>query len=54
MSLASLPVYTNSIGNSYHELHYTVEMTCEDGTVDFAIYHDGQRVGAQNIEVDFD
>ncbi|KAI8684417.1 hypothetical protein NCS57_00107800 [Fusarium keratoplasticum] len=54
VSLGSLPLYTNPIGNVYHELSYTVEMTCEDGTVDFAVYHDGQRVGAQNVEVEFD
>ncbi|KAH7273994.1 hypothetical protein B0J15DRAFT_567509 [Fusarium solani] len=52
--LESLPKYTNPIGEVYHELKYTVEMACEDGTVDFAVYHDGVRVGAQNVEVDFD
>ncbi|RSL67500.1 hypothetical protein CEP54_003231 [Fusarium duplospermum] len=54
VSLGSLPIYTNSIGDDYHELNYTIEMTCEDGTVDFAVYYDGERVGAQNVEVEFD
>lgn len=54
MGLESLPTYTNAIGKVYHVLQYTVEMTCEDGTVDFAVYHDGKRVGAQNVEVEFD
>ncbi|RSM15047.1 hypothetical protein CDV31_005127 [Fusarium ambrosium] len=52
--LESLPKYTNPIGEVYRELNYTVEMTCEDGTVDFVVYHDGVRVGAQNVEVEFD
>ncbi|EEU48642.1 uncharacterized protein NECHADRAFT_90172 [Fusarium vanettenii 77-13-4] len=50
----SLPKYTNPIGEVYHELNYTVEMACEDGTVDFVVYHDGVRVGAQSVEVEFD
>ncbi|KAI8691181.1 hypothetical protein NCS56_00109900 [Fusarium sp. Ph1] len=54
VGLESLPTYTNAIGKVYHVLQYTVEMTCEDGTVDFAVYHDGKRVGAQNVEVEFD
>lgn len=54
VKLESLPTYTNPIGKVYHELRYTVEMTCEDGTIDFAVYHDGKRVGAQNVEVEFD
>ncbi|KAI8719009.1 hypothetical protein NCS52_00681200 [Fusarium sp. LHS14.1] len=50
----SLPKYTNPIGEVYHELNYTVEMACEDGTVDFVVYHDGVQVGAQSVQVDFD
>ncbi|RTE70985.1 hypothetical protein BHE90_014613 [Fusarium euwallaceae] len=54
VTLESLPTYTNPIGKVHHKLKYTVEMTCEDGTVDFAVYHDGKRVGAHNVEVEFD
>ncbi|KAM0424774.1 hypothetical protein ACHAPT_010084 [Fusarium lateritium] len=53
ISLESLPTYTNPIGKVYRELNFEVEMTCEDGTVDFAAYHKGERVGARNVEVDF-
>lgn len=53
ISLESLPTYINKIGKVYRELNYTIEMTCEEGTVDFTIYHKDQRVGAGNVQVDY-
>ncbi|KAM5355751.1 hypothetical protein ACJ41O_002397 [Fusarium nematophilum] len=52
--LESLPTWTNKIGKVYHKLKYEVEMTCEDGTVDFTIYHDGKRAGGRSVQVKFD
>ncbi|KAF5017906.1 hypothetical protein F66182_10135 [Fusarium sp. NRRL 66182] len=49
----SLPTYTNPIGKVYHKLDFTIEMTCEDGIVDFTIYYNGQRVGGHNVDVEF-
>ena len=54
ISLDSLPTFTNDLGKIYHKLKYDVEMTCEEGTVDFTIYHQGKRVGERNVEVEYD
>ncbi|KAF4975290.1 hypothetical protein FZEAL_7903 [Fusarium zealandicum] len=54
VSFESLPTYTNPIGKVFHRLNHAVEMTCEDGTADFTVYYNGARVGARNVEVDFD
>ncbi|KAF5617449.1 Hsp70 chaperone protein [Fusarium sp. NRRL 52700] len=53
VKLETLPVWTNSVGKVYRELEFEIKMACEDGTVDFAVYFEGQRVGARNIEVKF-
>ncbi|KAF4462383.1 hypothetical protein FALBO_10812 [Fusarium albosuccineum] len=53
VNFESLPTWTNPIGKVFHKLRYEVEMTCEDGTVDFTVYHDGVRVGGHNVEVEF-
>ncbi|KAF5542336.1 mitochondrial-type heat shock 70 [Fusarium mexicanum] len=53
ISLESLPTWTNPLGKVYHDLRYQVEMTCEDGTVDFTLYYEGKRVGAHNVDVQF-
>ncbi|KAF5701662.1 Hsp70 chaperone protein [Fusarium mundagurra] len=53
VKLETLPTWTNSMGDVYRELEFEIKMTCEDGTVDFAVYFEGQRVGARNIEVKF-
>ncbi|RSL72501.1 hypothetical protein CEP51_011897 [Fusarium floridanum] len=54
VSLESLPTHINPIGTVYRQLDFTVEMTCEDGTVDFTVYYKGDRVAAQSVEVEFD
>ncbi|KAI9171325.1 Heat shock 70 kDa protein 12A [Paramyrothecium foliicola] len=48
-----LPLWTNKLGKVFRKLKYDIEMTCEDGTVDFAIYFQGKRVGGRNVHVDF-
>ncbi|KAF5235489.1 hypothetical protein FANTH_11713 [Fusarium anthophilum] len=53
IKLESLPTYTNSLGKVYHRLSFDIEMTCEDGTVDFTVYYKGKRVGAHNVDVRF-
>ncbi|KAF5667436.1 Hsp70 chaperone protein [Fusarium denticulatum] len=53
ISLESLPTWTNPLGKVYHKLRFVVEMTCEDGIVDFTLYHEGKRVGAHNVDVQF-
>jgi len=53
ISLESLPTYTNSLGKVYHKLNFDIEMTCEDGIVDFTVYYEGKRVGAHNVDVQF-
>ncbi|UPK98618.1 hypothetical protein LCI18_009553 [Fusarium solani-melongenae] len=54
IDLESLPKWTNKIGKVYHKLGYNMEMVCEDGDVDFTVYHDGNRVGGQSVQVEFD
>lgn len=54
VNVKSVPTHTNPIGRVYRRLDFDVEMTCEDGTVDFTIYRKGKRVATQNVEVDFD
>ncbi|KAF5982892.1 Hsp70 chaperone protein [Fusarium bulbicola] len=53
ISLESLPTWTNPLGKVYHKLRFEVEMTCEDGIVDFTLYYEGKRVGAHNVDVQF-
>ncbi|KAL2685559.1 hypothetical protein Neosp_006659 [[Neocosmospora] mangrovei] len=50
----SLPKWANKIGKVYHQLNYNVDMVCEDGDVDFTVYHNGNRVGGQCVQVEFD
>ncbi|KAM0246728.1 hypothetical protein ACHAP5_004499 [Fusarium lateritium] len=53
IELESLPTYTNPLGKIYHELDYEVEMTCEDGIVEFTVYYEGKRVGARHVDVQY-
>ena len=53
VNIESLPTYTNSLGKVFHVLDFEIEMTCEDGIVDFTVYFEGKRVGAHNVEVQF-
>ncbi|KAI5466203.1 hypothetical protein BGZ63DRAFT_348373 [Mariannaea sp. PMI_226] len=49
--LESLPTWTNPICKVYHTLEFDIEMSCEGGTVDFNVFHDGKRVAGRNVEV---
>ncbi|OBS26475.1 hypothetical protein FPOA_00418 [Fusarium poae] len=51
INVGLLPTYTDSLGKVSHRLEYEVEMTCKDGTAEFTVYFEGQRVGANNVEV---
>ncbi|KAM0353557.1 hypothetical protein ACHAPU_001569 [Fusarium lateritium] len=53
VDIDSLPTWTNSQGKVFRQLDYDIEMACEDGTVGFAIYFKGSRVGSRDIEVSF-
>ncbi|KIL94945.1 hypothetical protein FAVG1_01876 [Fusarium avenaceum] len=53
VDIESLPTYTNTLGKVYHKLEYEIEMTCDDGIVDFTVYYQGKRVGAHNVDVQF-
>ncbi|KAM0341281.1 hypothetical protein ACHAPQ_000670 [Fusarium lateritium] len=53
VDIESLPTYTNPLGKVYHQLNFKVEMTCDDGIVDFTVYFKGKRVGAHNVDVQF-
>jgi hypothetical protein len=49
-----LPTWTNKLGKVYYKLDYEVEMRYDDGTADFTVYHNGKKVGGQNVAVKFD
>ena len=53
IDFARLPIYKNSLGRVYSELRFDLEMTCSAGSVDFAVYHEGKRVGSKNVSVEF-
>ncbi|KPM41605.1 hypothetical protein AK830_g4982 [Neonectria ditissima] len=54
IELESLPTWTNKIGKVYHILEFEVRMSCEKGTIEFSIYHEGKRVAGRNVKVKFD
>ena len=49
----NLPLLKNSLGKVYTKVEYDTEMTCSGGSVDFAVYHNGKRVGSKNVSVEF-
>ncbi|KAL4730235.1 hypothetical protein ACLX1H_002268 [Fusarium chlamydosporum] len=49
----ALPKLTNDVGAKFPKLDYRIKMDCEDGTVNFAVYFKGQKVGGQEVEVQF-
>ena len=53
IDFSRLPTYKNSLGTVYSQLDFDIEMTCSAGSVDFAVYHEGKRVGSKNVSVDF-
>ncbi|GAB1319160.1 Actin-like ATPase domain-containing protein [Madurella fahalii] len=54
IDIASLPLFTNSIGVIFYELEFEVEMTCSGGSLDFAVYHNGKRQGSKHVMVDYE
>ncbi|KAJ0357859.1 hypothetical protein COL154_009698 [Colletotrichum chrysophilum] len=53
IELKSLKRYTSPTGRVFLRLEFSVEMTCSGNSVDFAVLHDGNQVGAQNVSVIF-
>ena len=53
IDIETLPTWTNPLGKVYRKLKYDIEMICDQGTVDFAIYFRGRHVGGRNVQVDF-
>jgi hypothetical protein len=49
----SLKEYTNSWGEKYRKLSYEVEMVPSGASLDFVVYVNGKRQGAQNVAVSF-
>ncbi|KAK1624318.1 hypothetical protein BDP81DRAFT_464842 [Colletotrichum phormii] len=43
----SLPTFTNPVGKVFYRLEWEVEMSCE-------VFHNGKRVAAKNVLVDFE
>ncbi|KAJ0287318.1 hypothetical protein Brms1b_003743 [Colletotrichum noveboracense] len=53
IELKSLKRYTSPTGRVFRRLEFSVEMTCSGNSADFAVLHDGNQVGAQNVSVIF-
>ncbi|CAF3512579.1 unnamed protein product [Fusarium graminearum] len=49
----SLPKFTNDYGESFLKLSYRVEMDCEDGIINFAVYSKGRKVAGREVDVQF-
>ncbi|KAL4730385.1 hypothetical protein ACLX1H_002419 [Fusarium chlamydosporum] len=50
IDIESLPTATNPQGELYHKLEYEIQMTCDEGIVDFAVLFQGECVGAHHID----
>ncbi|KAH7256673.1 hypothetical protein BKA59DRAFT_490663 [Fusarium tricinctum] len=53
INVNELPKYTSPLGQAFSKFEFRIKMDCEDGTVGFAIYYKGSKVGEQNVEVQF-
>ncbi len=53
IDIPSLPTFTNPLGKVYYQLDWEIEMTCEAGSLDFAVYHNGKRQGSKHVMVDY-
>ncbi|KAK1960022.1 actin-like ATPase domain-containing protein [Colletotrichum sublineola] len=50
----SLPTFTNPAGKVFYRLSWDIEMTCDGTSLDFTVFHDGKRVAARNVSVEFE
>ncbi|KAH8176061.1 hsp70 protein [Sarocladium implicatum] len=48
-----IPKWTNPVDKVFSRLEFEVEMTAHGGTVEFAVYCGSQKLGSQDVEVDF-
>jgi hypothetical protein len=53
INVNELPKHTSPLGQAFSKFEFRIKMDCEDGTVGFAIYYKGSKVGEQNVEVQF-
>lgn len=53
VGLKSLPQWTNLDGKVFRKLKYEIEMTCEDGIVDFNVLFEGETIGGCNVDVQY-
>lgn len=53
MDTNTLPRFTNRNRETFPKLDYRIQMDCEDGTVNFAVYYKNKRMGAHDVEVQF-
>ncbi|OBS27025.1 hypothetical protein FPOA_00966 [Fusarium poae] len=49
----SLPNFINNDGESFPRLSYWITMDCEDGAINFSVFFNGQKVGGQEVDVQF-
>jgi hypothetical protein len=52
-NFAALPKWTNSKGKVFRQVCYDIKMLTEGGSLDFAIYYEGQRMASQNVSIDY-
>ncbi|XEU97891.1 hypothetical protein FSHL1_003178 [Fusarium sambucinum] len=53
IDIESLPTSTNASGELFHKLEYEIQMTCDEGIVDFTVLFQDECVGAHHIDVNF-
>jgi hypothetical protein len=53
INVDTLPTDMNPVGKVFGELEYEIEMTNENGTVDFVVLFNDKRVGGRNVDVDY-
>ncbi|RGP65283.1 hypothetical protein FLONG3_9259 [Fusarium longipes] len=53
IDIESLPTATNPSGELYYKLEYEIQMTCDEGIVNFNVFFQGTCVGARHIDVNF-
>jgi hypothetical protein len=50
---SQLPNFKGEDGNEYKRMSYAIEMTVIGTALEFSLVLDGKRMGAQNVEVEF-
>jgi hypothetical protein len=50
---AKLPLWHNSVGKAFRKLDYEIQMTTDGGAVGFSVHYADQKLGSQQISVEF-